>query len=98
MYKGMLVLQLSLDCLHLSSLIFFALKYLRFDVKSSNKPISIDDLESYSNIKTALKSISEMKIDGNRPPSYDRMVFFMLDAWRWDFLFSERTEMKFLKT
>lgn len=77
----MRVIKLALGALHVAALSLFALKYLRFDVKSSpsgDQKIAVETGES-------------------DPEKFDRFVFFLLDAWRWDFLFSEGTEMTFLK-
>jgi hypothetical protein len=86
----MLLIKVFLSGLHLGVLTFFALKYLRFDVKSSND-------SSYVEINENLrKKIDEIKMEEVKP-QFDRFVYFLLDAWRWDFLFSEGTNMEFLK-
>lgn len=38
-----------------------------------------------------------VELEDNEPQKFDRFIYFLLDAWRWDFLFSEGTEMTFLK-
>jgi hypothetical protein len=45
----------------------------------------------------ALKYLRFAKEDAGEQPKFDRFVYFLLDAWRWNFLFSEHTEMSFLK-
>lgn len=79
------IIKLSLAALHVAALSLFALKYLRFDVKSSSS-------SSGEQIKS--ENDNEFSVSA---PKFDRFVYFLLDAWRWDFLFSERTEMTYLK-
>ena len=86
----MLLIKIFLSGLHLGALAFFALKYLRFDVKSSNESNSVDIPENLR------QKIEEIRNEETKP-QFDRFVYFLLDAWRWDFLFSERTNMEFLK-
>lgn len=93
------VIKLTLAVLHLSALIYFALKYLRFDVRTEVTNSTATEFPEI--IKSAINSISEEidSIDTSPPPPiYDRFVFFLLDAWRWNFLFDERTEMKYLQS
>lgn len=89
----MLLIKILLSVLHLGSLTFFALKYLRFDVKSTND-------SNLADIPKNLRQNFEEVINKNKEeggPQFDRFVYFLLDAWRWDFLFSEKTKMEFLK-
>jgi hypothetical protein len=99
-YKGALEMQLIkvlLSAIHIVALGLFALKYLRFDVKSTTSGIAPDHkLDPL--ISSTLASI-DAELSGDLPesPTFDRFVLFLLDAWRWDFLFNEKTDMKFLK-
>lgn len=91
----MLAVKIILSLLHLAALAFFALKYLRFDVKTAVdlKTLTIPDKLTpiFERIQSEIGKLEE------EPPTFDRFVFFLLDAWRWNFLFSESTEMQFLK-
>lgn len=95
----MSVIKLVLSVVHLAALAHFALKYLQFDVRNhrleSTSSVLTKIIESISvtqEFSTSTEKVSEMS------PVYDRFVYFLLDAWRWDFLFNERTEMKYLKS
>lgn len=84
-----------LSVLHLGALAFFALKYLRFDFKSS-----VDLKQSDIPVKltwTFERIQFEIEKEPEEQPKFDRFVYFLLDAWRWNYLFSEGTEMNFLK-
>lgn len=90
-----MLIKLLLGVLHIAALSLFALKYLRFDVKST---IQSDTLSPQNEalINEVEKQLNDVNVtDGDA--KFDRFVFFLLDAWRWDFLFSEGTEMNFLK-
>lgn len=89
----MLVIKILLSAVHLGALAFFAINYLRFDVKSVNDSNLV---EIPDNLRQKLDEIVD-KNEPTGPPQFDRFVFFLLDAWRWDFLFSEGTGMEFLK-
>ena len=94
----MLVVKLTLVALHFAALSFFALKYLRFDVKSRTGNVE-DNSEMSPSVKVAIDIISkEIEKAEIVQPTFDRFVFFLLDAWRWDFLFNERSEMKYLQS
>lgn len=84
-----MLIKVFLSGLHLAALTFFALKYLRFDVKSSLN----DSVEISENLR---QKIDEINLEETKP-QFDRFVYFLLDAWRWDFLYSESTNMEFLK-
>ncbi len=94
----LVVIKVALALLHLSGLTLFALKYLRFDVRSE----VADQKELPQTIKNAIESVSrelaEISLRSSTLPVHDRFVFFLLDAWRWNFLFNERTEMKYLQS
>ena len=97
---------LALGLVHLVALSHFALNYLRFDVKSTNSSTGQARSPIISKfIERIDEEILKIKIKNvNVKPKFDRFVFFLLDAWRWNFLFNsgEETEtegqMKFLKS
>lgn len=91
----MLTVKVIMSLLHLGSLALFALKYLRFDVKSE---VDLKSLTIPDELKPTFERI-QVEIDklAEEQPKFDRFVYFLLDAWRWNFLFSEGTEMTFLK-
>ena len=95
----MLLIKLLLGLLQVAALTMFALKYLRFDVKSSSAndpPIAPQNESLVREIEKELDKAGDGgEVDGNG--KFDRFVYFLLDAWRWDFLFSEGTEMNYLK-
>ena len=79
---------------HLAAFIFFALNYLRLNVglKKSQSVYKSQAEEA----KLNLKSIApDLQLPDK--PAFDRFAFVLLDAWRWDFLFSSSTPMPFLK-
>ena len=79
---------------HLGAFFFFALNYLRFDVG-----IKINDSAYVKEAEEAV-SVLKNKFSKHSPssvPVFDRFAFVLLDAWRWDFLFSSTTPMNFLK-
>lgn len=83
-----------LVAVHLAAFLFFAINYLRFDVGLKD---SASVFESAAN-----EAISHLEKSGPNSellfqPTFDRFVFVLLDAWRWDFLFSPSTPMNFLK-
>lgn len=91
----MLAVKVALGLLHLGALTFFALKYLRFDIKSSVDLEAEDISEKLTSIFERIQAEIEKEIEES--PKFDRFIYFLLDAWRWNFLFSEKTEMNFLK-
>lgn len=91
---------------HLGALCFFALNYLRFDIKSSGPPLGQQAQKRSQTISKLLEQIDEeiLKVKSESflgsKPKFDRFVFFLLDAWRWNFFFNaneEESQMKFLK-
>jgi len=98
----MQLVKVSLSVVHLVALGFFALKYLRFDVKSTSPEASTGiraPPEEGSILASVLDSIdAELSELGQVPePTFDRFVLFILDAWRWNYLFNEQTVMPFVK-
>lgn len=101
-------INLALGLVHLVALCHFALNYLRFDVKSSNSSTGQPRNQIISNfierIDEEILKVKMKNVNVNVKPKFDRFVFFLLDAWRWNFLFNseEETEaegqMKFLKS
>ena len=84
------------NAVHLAALLFFAVKYLRFDIKSSQE-INFEIISD--NLKRKFESI-DLELEKEKvpeKPEFDRFVFFLLDAWRWNFLFNENTVMENLK-
>lgn len=86
-----------INTVHLAALIYFALKYLRFDIKSS-QDVNMENISEHLKAKFELIDSELVKESDSEKPEFDRFVFFLLDAWRWNFLFHENTVMINLKS
>jgi hypothetical protein len=81
----------------LTSIIYFGFGFLKFDKISNSINFNSNQNLKFPILEQTIQAQLKKFEDKLKTPIYDRLVFFVIDAWRWDFIFSPNTPMQFIK-